>query len=663
MTVSDPNSALLTTLFDVARKASQANDSEKVIEACESAYKVSPRDARFMFLHGVALRRKGDLRAAAEKLRMTIQEVPGLGVAHREYGLACLGLDRIADARKALEWAVKIDPKDYAAWRALCEARMAEGDDAGAAEAYRNGLGSSDTDPKLLEAMALFSKGRIGKSEALVREFLQQNPLDVNAIRLLADIGTRLGMLDDTIKLLERCLELAPDFHVARSNYAKALGQKQRYPEALQEIGKLTEAEPDNIGYALQQASLLSMAGIYEQAHDKFREVLKKVPENAKILTSFGHSLRFGGKGSDAIDVYQDAIEKDPANGEPYWSLANLKTFRFSDERIEDMWSRLRSAEEPNDDTFHLAFALGKALEDSKNYADSFGAYAIGNQIKRQFSSYKSSDVTERVDGAIEHLSAKTFEVEGHPSNEAIFVVGLPRAGSTLLEQILASHSEVEATDELPFIGQMASRLSGKRKRGDKTEYPAIINDLTAEQRQELGQTYLDRAAVYRTGAPRFIDKLPNNFLHVGLIKAIMPNATIVDARREPMAACFANFKQLFARGQEFTYSLEDIGRYYADYVRLIDHWNAILPGQVLTVQYENVVDDLETQVRTLLDHCDLSFEEACVQFHEQDRAVRTASSEQVRQPIYKDAVALWKHYEEYLEPLKKVLSDAGLLT
>jgi hypothetical protein len=326
------------------------------------------------------------------------------------------------------------------------------------------------------------------------------------------------------------------------------------------------------------------------------------------------------------------------------------------------MRARLASLTKPSADKYHLAFALGKALEDTAAYSESFEAYAAGNEIKRNFSAYDHEDTGARVDAMITHCGPGLFDGSGHPSGEPIFIVGLPRAGSTLLEQILASHSQVEATAELPFIGQIAGELSGRKKRSEESKYPAVIAKLSPQRRLELGQQYLDRAAIYRGGKPRFIDKLPNNFLHVALIKTILPNATVIDARREPMAVCFANFKQLFAQGQEFTYSLEDIAHYYADYQRLMAHWHSVLPNGVLTVQYEDVVDDLDTQVNSLLAYCNLDFEESCIRFHEHDRAVRTASSEQVRKPVYRDALTQWKHYQEHLQPLLDVLGERGVL-
>jgi tetratricopeptide (TPR) repeat protein len=503
--------------------------------------------------------------------------------------------------------------------------------------------------------------GRLGVAEGICREYLKRRPHDVDAIRLLAEIGITLGMLDEAIVLLERCLELAPNFTIAQANYATALARRQRFDEALDRTGRLQIEQPDNLSHKVQHASILAMAGRFEQAHEKFEEVLTFIPDNARILTSYGHSLRYGGRGEDAAAAYQRAIAAEPDAGEAYWSLANLKTFKFADAQLDGMRQRYAAMEKLSADRYHLAFALGKALEDKGEFAESFAAYADGNTIKNTFSSYTTERTSGEVDSMIEHCADGFLEPGGHTSSEPIFILGLPRAGSTLLEQILASHSAVEATAELPLISQIAGELGGGRRRSEQNLYPQCLTSMSQDQRESLGQRYLDGASTYRTGKSFFIDKMPNNWVHIGLIKTILPNATIIDARRHPMAACFANFKQLFARGQEFTYGLEEIGHYYADYMRLMDHWHSVLPHGLMTVQYETVVEDLETQVRVLLDHCNLPFEEQCLRYYEKDRAVRTASSEQVRQPIYRDALSVWQRYEAHLDPLKAVLDERGI--
>ena len=636
-------------------------DAARANILCQQARTMAPNEPRLILVQGFALRRLGEFAAAEPLLREVIAADPALEPAHHELGLALRGQGRTTAARRSLERAVTLKPDFAAAWRDLYEVCAAEGDDLAAAEAYRQMMRYKGLDPLLQKALDLVSAGRLGVAEGICREYLKRRPHDVDAIRLLAEVGITLGVLDESIALLERCLELAPDFHVARANYVTALARHQEFDRALGECARLRDAQPDKLTHEVQYAAVLAMAGRFEEAHRQYAKVLENVPDNAGILTSYGHALRYGGKGAEAAAAYQRAIAIDPGAGEAYWSLANLKTVQFEDDQLHVMQDQYRAQDKLGPDKYHLAFALGKALEDRGDYSASFRAYAEGNRIKRKFSAYDAEGTRERVDAMIEHCHQELLATPGHSSNAPIFVLGLPRAGSTLLEQILASHSSVEATAELPFIGRIASELSGRRKRSEESRYPAVLSSLSGDERVALGQEYLDRAASYRTDKPRFIDKLPNNWLHVGLIKAILPNATIIDARRHPMAACFANFKQLFARGQEFTYSLEDIGHYYADYQRLMNHWQEVFPDGLLTVQYEQVVGDFEPQVRRLLAFAGLDFEDNCLRYYEQDRAVRTASSEQVRQPIYRDALALWEHYREYLSPLEALLMERGV--
>jgi tetratricopeptide (TPR) repeat protein len=648
------------TLFDQAREALRNQEPALARDICAEALKQAPDDKRFVMLHGFALRRSGDHANAEPLLRRIIGLEPSLDIAHHELGLALQGLGRLSEARRAIEQAVAINPKLVAAWRDLYEIRAAEGDDVGAADAYRNAMGNKELDPLLHKAIELVGQGRLGVAEGICRQYLKLRPHDVDAIRLLAEVGIAIGSISDAIALLERCLELAPNFHVARANYVTALSRYQRFDEALAENETLRREQPKNLAHQVQFATTLSMAGRFETAHGEFAKALEQAPDNERILTSYGHSLRYGGKGEEAIAIYLRAIHSAPSAGEAYWSLANLKTFRFDDAQLMDMQVQYSALTKPNEDKVHLAFAMGKALEDRQDFDGSFKAYAEGNAIKRQISGYDAEKTSSRVDRLITHCGSDLWNAEGHPSDEPIFVVGLPRAGSTLLEQILASHSQVEGTAELPFIGRIIGEMVAERERSDEPLYPRILNEISAEERVARGQQYLDLAQQYRTGKSRFIDKLPNNWEHVALIKAILPNATIIDARRHPMAACFANFKQLFARGQEFTYSLEDIGRYYVDYLRLMTHWHHVFPNGLLTVQYEDVVEDLDTQVRRLLAHANLDFEEGCLHYHEKDRAVRTASSEQVRQPIYRDALDLWERYQVHLQPLEVVLKAGG---
>lgn len=648
-------------LLDQIKQALQSANPEQACQLAEQARALDSADPRLVLLHGVALRRSNQSSEAIPLLEQMVKEAPTLPLARHELALAYQAVGRLADAVLALETLVEQQPSLKSAWRDLYHARAAEGDDSGAAEAYRRSLERDGLDPLLLRALDFVESGRLGMAEGICREYLKRHPHDVDAIRLLAEIGVTLGLLDEAILLLERCLELAPNFVIAQANYATALARSQRFDEALAMTVSMQQSDPSSVSHKVQHASVLSMAGRYPEAHKKFEEVLAVVPDNPKILINYGHSLRYGGRGSDAVNAYQRAITADASAGEAYWSLANLKTFSFSDSKLNAMQAVYESTEKLGPDRYHLAFAVGKALEDREEHEAAFIAYSDGNAIKRQFSSYTAERTTQQVRDMIECAESSLFDGYGHPSEAPIFVLGLPRAGSTLLEQILASHSKVEATAELPLIGMLVTELAGARQAEGAISYPQGLGSLSRDQRFELGQRYLEGAERYRTGKAHFVDKMPNNWMHIALIKMILPNAKIIDARRHPLAACFANFKQLFARGQEFTYGLDEIGHYYADYVRLIKHLDGVMPGEILTVQYENVVDDLEAQVRSILAHCGLEFEEQCLRYYEKERSVRTASSEQVRQPIYRDAVDTWQHYEHHLEPLKVLFDEKGI--
>jgi tetratricopeptide (TPR) repeat protein len=368
------------------------------------------------------------------------------------------------------------------------------------------------------------------------------------------------------------------------------------------------------------------------------------------------------GQTAAAIESYRRAAECRADFGDAYWSLANLKTYRFTAGEIAGMQRALKAPATALVDRYHLCFALGKALEDRGEFEESFRDYQLGNELKRPECRYRGELIERNTEQQIKVCSAEFFARRsgwGTPSPDPIFIIGLPRSGSTLLEQILASHSKVEGTQELPNVQQLVSRLRGFGPEEGDPRYPRVLEQLSAEDFRQLGEEYLSATRVYRSGKPYFIDKMPNNFRHVGLMHLMLPNARIIDARREPMACCFSNFKQLFANGQEFTYSIEEIARYYRTYLELMRHWDEVLPGRVLRVYHEDVVDDLEGNVRRLIGYCGLDFEPQCVSFHENRRSVRTASSEQVRQAIYRDGLEQWKNFEPWLGPLRDALGDA----
>ena len=572
----------------------------------------------------------------------------------------CLGaVGRGDEAVDSLRKAISLDPKHALCWQSLGHQLKVAGDEEGSRQAFERHFELSTPHPELVEAVKLLRDGKLGKAERIARDLLKKYPTDVSSIRVLADIGFQVGQLKDARNLLERCLELTPDFHAARHSYAMVLMRLQKPEAAIHEAEKLLVLEPENPNFLTLKATILVRIGDHKEALQIYEKVLKNYPNQARAQMSYGHTLKTVGRLDESIEAYRKCVRLSPEVGEAYWSLANLKTFRFNADDIENMRKQVTAEGGDADDQAHLAFALGKALEDGGIYDESFKYYRRGNAIRRiEHRHNPKINVFESV-RQVRTLSKAFFEQRkgwGNQARDPIFVVGLPRAGSTLLEQILASHSQVEGTSELQDIIGISRKLGEKSRKNPAGKYPEVLTRMTAEQFQELGESYLETTRIQRSNTPFFIDKMPNNFRHIGLIHLILPNAKIIDARRHPMGGCFSGYKQLFANGQTFTYGLEDIGRYYRDYVRLMDHWDAVLPGRVHRVQYEEMVADTDTQIRALLDYCELDFEEQCLRFYETDRAVRTPSSEQVRKPIYKDGLEQWRHFESHLDPLKEAL-------
>lgn len=503
--------------------------------------------------------------------------------------------------------------------------------------------------PRLIEAAAALNENRLDVAERLLKPHLQDDPFDVRAIRMLAELAARIGRLKDSETLLRRALEIDPNFTAARANLAMVLGRLGRPSEALELLDEIFEAEPERVGHLNLKAATLGRLGDFEQALDLYQQVLNRAPNQPRVLMSYGHMLKTVGRLDEAIAAYRRAIELNPALGEVWWSLANLKTVRFSEEDIAAMEQALGRSDLKDDDRFHVEFALAKALHDLGRSDAAFAHLEAGNRLRREYHPFNAGHLSQLVDRNIELFTAEVLKSPGGSlAPDPIFIVGMPRAGSTLVEQILSSHSLVEGTSELPDMPAIA------RGRGN---YPTSAVGLSAEERLEAGEKYLKRSAVQRrTNRPFFIDKLPNNWTFVPFIQLVLPNAKIIDARRHPLGCCFSNYRQHFARGQDFTYDLEDLGRYYSDYVRLMAHVDNVLPGRVHRVIYERMVDDTEREIRALLDYCGLEFEAACLSFYETDRAVRTPSSEQVRRPIYRDATEEWIPYEAHLGPLKGAL-------
>jgi predicted Zn-dependent protease len=642
--------------------ATRLLDSSPVLAAEQAGeiLKASPAHPLATLLLGVARRTGGDAAAASDVLNTLVAVHPQWALAHYELALALSGLQRNAAAISALQRAVTLKPDMADAWRALGDELTIAGDAAGADSAYAQNVRASTKDPRLLTAAAALCENKIPHAEALLRAHLKKYPTDVAALRMLAEVAARIGRYGDAETLLTRCLELAPSFAAARHHRAIVLHRQNKSAAALREVTELLAKDPRNPGYNNLKAAILARIGELQDSIEIYAGILAEHPAQPKIWLSYGHALKTSGRENDSVAAYKKSIELLPSLGEAYWSLANLKTTQFTNAEVDAMRLQLRRPDLAVDDQLHLHFAMGKALEDKGEYAVSFEHYALGNQLRRAQLSYQADEMSTHVMRVKSSFNAQFFAdrmTYGAAAPDPIFIVGLPRSGSTLLEQILSSHSQVEGTMELPDIAGIARSLFDIAKKSQISGYSALLATLNADQCRELGERYMLQTRIQRkTAAPFFIDKMPNNFAHIDLIQLALPRAKIIDARRHPLGCCFSGFKQHFARGQSFTYSLEDIGRYYRDYVELMAFFDEVLPGRIHRVTYESMIEDTESEVRKLLEYCGLPFESGCLRFYENERAVRTASSQQVRRPIFREGVDHWRHYEAWLDPLKKSL-------
>ncbi len=659
---STPNAPAAEAPMVLAQRAMREGAFDEALRLTTTVLENEPESVEALYLKAVSHRYLGQLGDALSAITSLIHLSPEYGRAHQEHGHIHRNAGDLSAAMAAYALAVQYNPALTASWRAIAEL-SAPNDASASARAIAQAERLEALPKALLAVSNHLYEGRLLKAEELCRAFLKKNPTHVEGMRLLAEIGSRLSVLDDAEFLLENAVALAPDNIQLRLDYIEVLRKRQKFDKAFAEAERLYSSDPENPLYQSHLAIESMQVGDYKRAFELFDAVLARVPNDPATLTSRGHALKTYGRQVEAIESYQAALASRPDHAEAYYALANLKTHQFAATDIEKMREQLAQPGQPLRHSIYLHFALGKALEDQGRYEEAFHHYSEGNRLKRFQTRYRPEQMEEEFAAQRETCTAELFEARqgtGHAASDPIFIVGLPRAGSTLLEQILASHSQVEGTMELPNILALAHRLRSTGPISSKSEYPAVLSELSADELAQFGKAYIDETRVHRKeGRPLFIDKMPNNFRHIGLIHLILPNAKIIDARREPLACCFSGFKQLFAEGQEFTYGLEEVGRYYRAYVELMAHWDKVLPGRVLRVQYEDVIDDLEGQVRRLLDYCGLDFETACLDFHKTQRSVRTASSEQVRQPLYQSGVDQWRHFDPWLDPLKAALGPA----
>ena len=634
-----------------------AGDLPAAISLLGPIIEADPDNEEALYSMAVAQRYGKNYATALTVLERLKFVAPNHSRAHQEEAHIHRDNGNVEQALKSYERAVRLNPALIASFKSQ-QKLLEQAGHTRAAIAAQAQVDRLMALPKpLLAAMEFSAQGRLLKAETLCRNFLKTQPTHVEGMRLLADIGARLGVLDDADYLLESALEFDPDNVQVHMDYVQILRKRQKFAAALEEAKKLLARNPNNAQFKSIYAIESMQTGDFDTALAELDEVLTLAPDDPATLTTKGHALKTSGKGAEAIASYRQAMTAHPGHGEAYYSLANLKTYRFEDSELAAMHAQEHNADLGYMDRVYLYFALAKAHEDREDFEQAIAYYESGNYMKKVQSRYDADQMHQEF-AAMKTVCNEAFFADrtamGDQRADPIFVLGLPRAGSTLIEQILSSHSRIDGTLELPNILSLSQRL--RRRNG----YPETLADLTPEECKAFCDEYLTDTRIHREGAPFFVDKMPNNFRHIGLIKMILPNAKIIDARREPMSCCFSGYKQLFAEGQEFTYSLEDIGRYYRDYVDLMEHWDRVLPGYVLRVQHEDVVADLEGQVRRMLSFLDLPFEQACVNYHETERNVRTPSSEQVRQPIFTDSLDQWRSFEPYLTPLKTALGMDG---
>jgi len=644
-----------------ATQAVKENRFDDALRLLKVVLKENPDNIDGLYLAAVSTRYLKKFKESKEFIESLLSKAPDMGRAYQE--LAHLNRDMGEEEKAVMHYrqACELNPALIASWNFLLKYFIDNKNQPAAEHALEQIEKLKSLPGSLLYIDQILNEGRLGLAEAKCRAFLKDNPTHTYAMSLLAEIANRLGYFDDAEFLLEKAVEFKPKDGDLRMKYAAILRKKQKFSKTMEQVNILCDQYPDNLNYQAQKASEIMQNGDHEKAITLLDDILKKNPYNFSTLTSRGHAQKTLGKTDRAIESYKSAFRIKPDHGEAFFSLANLKTYTFTGQELDDMRRQVERVDLSLRDKAYFHFALAQGCEANGEFEEAFHHLTRGNQIKRDQSQYSIERMDKELQAQIDVCNNSFFNDLGHGGHETkdpIFILGLPRAGSTLIEQILASHSSIDGTLELPNILSIAQSLRGDDIYGKEGNYPKSMKSLNIEQRESLGKSFIDDTRMHRKDAPMFTDKMPNNFRHIGLIHLIMPNAKIIDARRYSLDCCFSMFKQLFAQGQEFTYGLEEAGSYYNSYVKLMHHWDQVLPGKILRVNNEDVIDDLEGQVIRMLDFLGLPFEEECISFYETDRSVRTASSEQVRRPVNKDGMARWRPYAQYLKPLINVLDD-----
>ena len=645
------------TAFRAAMERLREGEPSAAAAIVREALVTSPADPDLLALLGASL---VALREPQDALQV-LDQAAGLAPSHprvwEERGRALLQLRRMDEAVESLRRAIDLDPRAAATRRRLAQALLAQGHAEEADALLGADFDRSPSGPLLLEAAAHQRAGRMRESEPLLRRVVEMRPDDVNALRMLARVAEEAERPAEAERLLRKVLSLAPDFDEARLDLARVLKQRDKVEQAVDATAEVVRRSPRNPLAQYLHASMLALTRRYDEAVAAYRESIRLRPENPAAWIGLGHLLKTLGRQQEGIEAYREALRLRPAYGEVYWSLANLKTFRFDPAEIAAMERFAEDAVLDEEERVHFLFALAKSREDEARHAEAFALYGQANAVQRMRVSY------DPVDTVTQHERIRrVFDADFVASRTAlpradepvpIFIVGLPRSGSTLLEQILASHPLAEGTAELPDVARAIAEIT---RRHPEQRYPQAMTRLSAADLAGLGRDYLERTRRHRAGKPYFTDKMPNNFTSIGLIRLMLPQARIIDARRHPLDSCLGCYRQHFAQGQSFTYDLEEMAEFYLEYRGMMAHWAAVLPGSVLEVRYEDMVRDQEAQTRRLLAFCGLPWDDRCLRFHETERAVRTASSEQVRMPLYDSALGRWRLYRDQLAPLIDIL-------
>lgn len=644
-----------------AQKLLESGQFQATDTICMTELEIDPKNGEFLYIFSVSNRLQGKHKQSLDTLEMLVKVRPGYGRAYQEKGINYQAISNLPKAGVAFEKAVSLDPSLISSWKNLAKLYKMAGNEPQSVIAQNQSEFLSTLPNELLNVMSYMSEGRLEDAERLCRFFLKRNKTHVEAMRLLAELATLNKVFEDAEFLLESCLEFEPDHTNAKIQYVNLLLRSQKFNKAATIAKQLNEDHPEDTDNILGlYAAASSGIGDNSEAIRAYLTLIQSHPENHFYLTSLAHVYKAEGQFDEAVNYYQKAYTIKPEYGDAYWSLANTKRYQFSENEIEQMLIQVSKENTEALDSAQISFALGKAYEDAEKFEDSFKYYEKGNALKNSSAHHNAKQLQQRINSQINVCTPKLFESKkglGLDDPAPIFIVGLPRSGSTLIEQILSSHSQVDGTMELHNILNLAKRLRGKGDSLDSNpRYPAILAEIDESFLSQFGEQFIADTQTYRQDAPYFIDKMPNNFFHIGLIKLILPNAKVIDARRHPMSCCFSGYKQLFGEGQEFSYGLTEIGNYYQQYLKLMDHWDVVLPDFVHLVQHEDVVEDLEKEVRKLLAFCGLPFEQSCIDYHKTERNVRTPSSEQVRQPIFTTSLDLWRNYEGNLGELKSAL-------